>query len=62
MSSSYWRRSIIGLLITVPLLVLLLRRVDFGETRTILAGADYKLLLLAMAGFVASIWLQAARW
>lgn len=61
-SASLFRRLLVGLVFTVPLLALFLLRVDLGETRRVLAGGRYELLLLAMVAFGASLSLQAIRW
>src|SRR5438105_3805238 len=52
----------IGLVVSLVCLVLAFRGVDMGAAAALIAGANYWLLLPALAAYFAGVWVRAVRW
>ena len=57
-----WRRTVLGLVVAIPVLAIIVLRTDVGETIDALEEANYALIAPAVVLLLGAIWLQAVRW
>jgi len=57
-----WGRTLLGLIVAAGFVTLLARRVDWSEVERVLAGADWRILLVALLVLSADMGARVTRW